>query len=226
MNGRQARRATRIAAAGALALAVGLAPARAWATDASATSVERPRLPVHAEAGLGFGRTLFFGGMREALRTSYGGAFDPGFGSNVMAGFVVAPRGWRGVGVGARIKGTFGSPVTGDGGDAYIFNDYALALQAKAYPFGVFDDGFYARATAGFGQLTTKRQDEAALRYRHQYAIGLTAGAALGYTLALGAIGVSLEAAFEYSRRNGTADGRGATTYETGQLAVNAVVVF
>jgi len=237
-TGRPARRAAILAvgllASGTSAFAgeepaseTGPAPPAAAAGAVAVPAPSRMKLPVYAEVGLGFGKTLFFGGMRDALRTSYGGAFDPGFGNNLLAGFVVAPKSWYGLGVGARIKGTFGSPVKGDGGDEYIFNDYAVSLQVKFYPFAKpFDEGPYARAVAGFGQLTTKRQSEAANRYRHQYAIGLTAGAALGYTLPVSAVGLSLEATFEYSNRSGTADGLGNTSYESGQLAGNVVVTF
>ena len=188
---------------------------------------EPSKLPVYAEVGLGFGKTLFFGDTKEALRKSYGGAFDPGTGTNLMIGFIAAPTGWHGVGVGARIKGTFGSPVKGDNNDDYIFNYYALSLAVKAYPFArTFNDGPYARVSAGFGQMTTKRQNEATNLYRHQYAIGLTAAGALGYTLPVGRFGLGLEVELEYSNRNGTADGIGSTTYQSGQLGGNFVLSF
>ena len=83
--------------------------------------------------------------------------------------------------------------MKGEHGDEYIFNDYALSLAAKAYPFAkTFNDGPYARASAGFGQMTTKRQNEATNLYRHQYAIGLTLVGALGYTLPVGSFGLGL----------------------------------
>jgi hypothetical protein len=200
----------------------------AQAAEPAGPASERPaRLPVYGEAGVGFGQTLFFGGMRDALRKSYGGAFDPGIGNNLMMGFTVAPLGWRGVGVGARIKGTFGTSIKGEQGDDYIFNYYALALAVKAYPFAkTFNDGLYARASVGFGQMTTKRQNEALNRYRHQYAIGLTAAGALGYTLPVGPVGLGVEAEFEFSSRDGTVDGVGATSFQSGQLGGNFVVSF
>lgn len=198
------------------------------ASEPTMPASEKPaRLPVYGEAGIGFGQTLFFGGMRDALRRSYGGAFDPGLGNNLMMGFTVAPLGWRGVGVGARIKGTFGTSIKGEQGDSYIFNYYALALAVKAYPFAKgFNDGPYARVSAGFGQMTTKRQNEAINLYRHQYAIGLTVGGALGYTLPVGPVGLGIEAEFEFSSRDGTVDGVGATNFQSGQLGGNFVVSF
>lgn len=185
------------------------------------------KVPIYGELGIGVGHTFLLGDTKTALRRSYGGAFDPGLGSSLMMGFVVAPRIFHGIGVGARIKGTFGSPQKGEGGDDYIFNGYALSLAVKAYPFAKrFNDGPYARVSLGFGQMTTKRQNEATSSYRHQYAIGLTLAGALGYTLPVGPVGLGLEAEVEYSSRGGTADGIGATTYESGHVGGNFVVSF
>ena len=39
------------------------------------------------KAVLGFGQTLFFGDMKTQLLKSYGGAFEPGIGNNLMMGF-------------------------------------------------------------------------------------------------------------------------------------------
>ncbi len=207
--------------------APGAPPPSSLSQPTSAATTGRTKFPVYGEVGLGFGKTLFFGDTKDALRRSYGGSFDPGTGFNVMMGFVVAPSSWRGVGVGGRIKGTFGSPVKGDNDDDYIFNFYALSIAVKAYPFGgVFNQGPYARLSAGFGQMTTKRQNETTKLYRHQYAIGVTAAGALGWTLPVGAFGLGLEVELEYSNRNGTADGIGATTYQSGQLGGNFVFSF
>lgn len=87
------------------------------------------KLPVYGEIGLGVGQTLFGNGTRASLQKALGGGgFDPGTGNNVMMGFYVAPQNWHGLGVGSRIRGTFGTPVKGDAGDQYIFNYYNLAL--------------------------------------------------------------------------------------------------
>jgi hypothetical protein len=202
------------------------APSASGAVTAPVAGVDS-KLPVYGEMGIGFGQTLFFGETKSALRRSYGGGGDPGVGSSLMMGFVVAPRVFHGVGVGARIKGTFGSPQKGDAGDDYIFNGYALSLAVKAYPFAkTFNEGPYARASLGFGQMTTKRQNEATSSYRHQYAIGLTLAGALGYTLQVGPVGLGLEAELEYSNRRGTADGIGAITFESGHVGGNFVVSF
>jgi hypothetical protein len=53
---------------------------------------------VYAEAGLGWGQTLFFGNMSEQLKASYGGSFSPNIGNNLMMAFYVAPERWKGLG--------------------------------------------------------------------------------------------------------------------------------
>jgi len=82
---------------------------------------------------LGWGQTLFFGDMKEKLAESYGGTFDPGIGNNLMVGFYLASENWKGLGIGSRIEGTFGTSVKGTNGDSYIFNYYNLAITAKYY---------------------------------------------------------------------------------------------
>jgi len=192
----------------------------------------RPKLPVYAEVGLGLGQTLFFGDMQPALRSALGGAFDPGLGMHVMAGFTVAPDDWLGCGLGSRIKGTFGSPIEGEGGDAYVFNYYNLALTATCHPLESFyDEGGFGvgpliRLSAGFGQMTTKRLDDAALTYRHQYAIGPSLMAAVGYAQPLGPLRLTIELEFEYASRNGTVEGVGSVDFQSGQLGANLTLGF
>lgn len=205
-----------------LASAAVMVTLSAWPRPAAAD-----RLPVYGDVGLGFGQTLFFGSTRPALRSAYGGAFDPGIGNNLLMGFAVAPARWGGLAVGSRIKGTFGSSVTGEGDASYIFNYYNLALTLTYYPLTrTYGRGPYARASVGFGQMTTKRIEEASDRYQHQYAIGSSLMGAVGYTQPVGAVRLSLEVELEYASRSGTVDTVGSTTFESGQLGGNFVVTF
>jgi len=216
-------RATHFFAASLLALTASATHAQ------SSPTVDSPRkLPVYGEVGLGFGQTLFRGDLKEKLTASLGGSFDAGIGNNLMVGFYVAPDNWRGLGLGARIKGTFGTSVTGDFGDRYIFNYYNLALTAKAYPFSQrFNRGLYVRGSFGFGQLTTKRLNEAQFRYTHQYAIGTSVMGGLGYTIPLKRTTLSFEAEFDASNRNGTISGRGdGQAFRSGQIGVNGYLTF
>ncbi|WP_156176449.1 hypothetical protein [Hymenobacter terrenus] len=129
--------------------------------------------------------------------------------------------------MGSRISGSFGAPVAGDFGDDYIFNYYNLALAAKYYVLSrEFGRGLYVRGSAGFGQLTTKRFDEEANFYRHQYALGTSLMGGIGYTVPLKGFSLGLETEFESASRSGTVDGLGDTTFRSGQVGVNVVVGF
>jgi len=182
---------------------------------------------VFAEAGFGFAQTLFFGDMQNQLIKSYGGGFEPGTGNNLMLGFYIAPEKWKGFGLGARVKGTFGSSVKGDMGDSYIFNYYTISFSAKYYLISKeFNKGLYLRGWVGFGQMTTKRVNELTKLYKHQYAIGSTLMFGLGWTFPLGKVALSAETEFEYSNRRGTADGIGDVSYQSGQLGLNVILSF
>ncbi|MGF1639102.1 MAG: hypothetical protein ACFCUU_18645 [Cyclobacteriaceae bacterium] len=183
---------------------------------------------VFGEFGLGFGQTIFNADISARLIKAYGGNFSPGIGNNLMMGFYLAPETWKGFGLGSRIKGTFGTPVKGDFGDDYIFNYYNLALTAKYYPVSrEFNKGFYTRASVGFGQMTTKRVNESANIFKHQYAIGSTLMAGLGYTFPLGkSTALSIESEFEYSSRGGTIDGVGEATFISSQIGANIILSF
>ena len=196
------------------------------ATTATAQQAETKK-PVYAEVGLGFNKTLYFGDTRARLTQALGGSARPGTGNNILAGFYVAPEKWRGLGVGSRISGSFGAPVTGDHGDDYIFNYYNLALAAKYYGLSrEFGRGLYLRGSAGFGQLTTKRFREETNFYRHQYALGTSFMGGLGYTLPRKGWSLGLETEFETASRSGTVDGVGSQTFHSGQLGINVILGF
>jgi hypothetical protein len=210
-----------------LTLAVSIICLFAQLANAQSVTENKSRFPVYGEIGLGFGQTLFFGDMKAQLAQSYGGSFDPGTGNNLMMGFYVAPENWKGLGVGSRIRGTFGTSVTGDNGDSYIFNYYNLAITAKYYPLSqIFNRGLYTRGSFGFGQFTTKRVNESSSLYKHQYAIGTSLMGGIGYTIPFKRTALSFEAEFEYSTRNGTIDGTGDAGYQSGQIGGNVILSF
>jgi hypothetical protein len=156
------------------------------APEALAQQPEKTR--VFGEAGLGFGQTLLFGDVKQRLVQSLGGSFKPGVGNNLTMGFYLAPQKWKGLGIGSRIKGTFGTSVQGENdSDRYLINYYNLALSAKYYPFSrVYNRGFYGRGSVGFGQFTAKRLNETTHQYVHQYGIGSTLMMGLGYSVPSG----------------------------------------
>ncbi len=210
-----------------LTLAAGLICLFAQFVNAQTLNEKKSKVPVYGEIGLGFGKTLFFGDMNVKLLQSYGGSFKPGIGNNLIMGFYVAPKSWKGLGLGSRIKGTFGTSVEGEFGDSYIFNYYNLAITAKYYALSKeFNRGLYARGSFGFGQLTTKRVNEESSLYRHQYAIGTSLMGGVGYTIQFHKSALSFEAEFEYSNRNGTIDGKGDAGFSSGQIGGNIILSF
>ncbi len=185
------------------------------------------KTPVYAEVGLGWGQTILPGETKTLLASALGGTFDAGIGNNLHTAFYIAPDSWGGLGLGSRIKGTFGTSQKGANGDDYIFNYYNLAFSAKYFPFSKsFNQGLYARGGFGFGQFTSKRVNEAAKLYRHQYAIGTTATLSLGYTYKLKRNSIGLEAEYETSSRNGTINEVGEATFRSGQLGGNIYITF
>lgn len=183
---------------------------------------------VFGEVGMGIGKTLFLGGMKQNLGTALGGTFKPGVGNNLMMAFYVAPENWKGFGLGSRIKGTFGSSVEGESdSDSYIFNFYNLSVSGKYFFFTrEFNRGLYLRGGLGFGQFTAKRLNDAEKTFIHQYAIGMTGSGSLGYTIALKASSISFELDFESSSRNGTVNQVGDVIFKSGQLGANIVLTF
>jgi hypothetical protein len=184
----------------------------------------KPR--VYGEVGMGFGQTLFGSGTKGKLTRALGGGFDAGTGGNLMLGFYVAPQTWRGLGIGGRVKGTFGSGVAGDFGDSYIFNYYAVSATAKYFAGGTFNKGLYGRASLGFGQFTSKRQNEETNLYIHQYAIGNTLALGVGYAIPFGKQSLGFEVEWETSNRNGTVNGQGEVSFRSGQIGGNVILSF
>ena len=185
------------------------------------------KLPIYSEIGLGAGQTLFFNQMSTNLGQALGGHFTPGISPNLMMGFYIAPQSWKGLGLGSRIHGTFGMPIGPEGEDQYVFNYYNLALSLQYYLSQTFNRGLYGKASLGFGQMTAKRLNEARQSYQHQYAIGSSITANIGYTLPINNWAVSLELHFSYAARNGTVTDQGdGVLFESGQLGVNVLVHF
>lgn len=182
---------------------------------------------IFGEIGMGLGQTLFFNNMETKLQNAYGGAFNPNLGNNLMMGFYYAPKKWKGLGLGSRIKGTFGTSVLGDFGDSYIFNYYNLAATFKYFfSHKTFNKGYYLRGSVGFGQFTSKRVNEKINLYKHQYAIGASYMLGLGYTLPFKRTALSIEAEFDYSSRNGTIDNIGDARFQSGQIGGNIIFSF
>jgi hypothetical protein len=188
------------------------------------------RLPVFGEFGFGFGQTLFFDDMPAKLAQSIrANTFTPNTGFNTVLGFVVAPESWNGFGLGARAKVFAATPASGTEGERYFFNYYHAGFSGKWYALSQkFNEGAYIRGAWGFGQLTAKRDNSPAKEeYLHQFAVGSTFLGGLGWTFPVGAVGVSIEAEFETSLRNGAITNVGeGQLFRSGQIGLNCLISF
>ncbi len=126
------------------------------------------KMCIYGEIGLGGGQATINSATKQVIKKSLGGGFEPGIGNNLLMAFYIAPQNWKGLGIGARIQGTFGLPVIGDFGDRYVFNYYNLALAAKYFIVShEFNKGLHVNGSVGFGQLTTKRLNDNIKAYQH-----------------------------------------------------------
>ncbi len=181
---------------------------------------------LYAEFGFGFGQTLFFGDTKQKVGNALGASFDPGVVSNLFMSFYYTPQKLKGFGIGGRIKGSIAGPVR-EGNDDFFFNYYTFGPTIKYYPFSKqFNKGSYTRLTVGSGQLTTKRANEESNNYTHQFAVGGIVMGGIGYTFLIANKTFSIESEFEFSNRNGTVQGIGDDTFQSGQLGVNLIYSF
>ncbi len=191
---------------------------------------ESKRIPVYGEFGFGYGQTLFFGDIRTKLSQAIqAGDFTPNSGFNTVLAFYAAPEEWRGFGLGARAKVFAATPAGGTQNERYFFNYYHAGLSGKWYALSQkFNDSAYLRGVVGFGQLTTKRDNSPAKEeYLHQFAVGSTFLGGLGWTFPVGSVGISIEAEFETSLRNGTITNVGdGQLFQSGQIGLNLLISF
>jgi hypothetical protein len=90
-----------------------------------------------------------------------------------------------------------------------------------------FNKGVYVNSSVGFGQFTAKRSNKAANNYQHQFAIGTSVMAGLGYTFPFKKNALSIEMQYEYANRNGTVTGEGGSiSFITGQIGGNIILSF
>jgi hypothetical protein len=182
---------------------------------------------IYGEIGLGAGQTVINSSSKASLETALGGTFEPSIGNNLMMAFYISPENWKGLGVGSRIHGTFGSPTNGTNNSQYVFNYYNLALSAKYFVLSKeFNKGLYANGSFGFGQFTAKRLNETRNEYQHQYAIGTSLIGGLGYTFPFKKAALSIEVHYENANRSGTVNGIGDVSFNSGQFGGNIILSF
>ncbi len=182
---------------------------------------------IYGEVGLGAGQSIINSLSKASLETALGGTFEPSIGNNLMMAFYVSPERWKGLGIGSRIIGTFGSPTSGTNNSSYVFNYYNLSLAAKFFVLSrEFNKGLYVNGSFGFGQFTAKRLNESTKEFQHQYAIGTSLIGGLGYTFPFKKTALSIEVQYENSNRNGTVNGIGDVNFKSGQLGGNIILSF
>lgn len=185
------------------------------------------KIRIYGEVGLGAGQTLINSSTMNSLETALGGRFEPNIGNNLMMAFYISPEKWKGLGIGSRIHGTFGSPATGTNNNEYIFNYYNLSVAAKYFLLKrEFNKGLYVNGSIGFGQFTAKRLNESTEEYQHQYAVGSCLTGGLGYTFPFTKTALSVEVQYENANRNGTVTGVGDVSFRSGQIGGNIILSF
>lgn len=187
---------------------------------------ERPK-NIYGEFGIGAGQTIIANETKSHLKAALGGSFDPVLAGNLTTAFYYAPSKWKGLGLGTRLMWSGGPGAVGENGDDYFFNYYNISLSAKYYALSqTFNKGLYLRLSFGTGQLTTKRANDEANSFTHQFAIGSTLSANIGYSFPIGKNAVSLEGHFETSSRSGTINGLGDKSLRSGQIGANIIYSF
>jgi hypothetical protein len=182
---------------------------------------------IYAEFGFGAGQTIIANETKSHLKAALGGSFDPVLAGNLTTAFYYAPSKWKGLGLGTRLMWSGGPGAVGENGDDYFFNYYNISVSAKYYALShTFNKGLYLRLSLGTGQLTTKRANDAANSFTHQFAIGSTVSGNIGYSFQIGKNALSLEGHFETSSRSGTINGLGGKSLKSGQIGANIIYSF
>jgi hypothetical protein len=197
---------------------------------AQAQENDAAKLPVYGNISIGYGNTFFYGSLAEKETINDGRGFGRNQGNTLATFFYVASPSWKGFGLGTGIKGFFATPNNGGNNETYLFNYYHVGLGAK-YHFltRTFNKGLYAKSSFGFGQMTEKMRYNDTKQYEHQFAIGTTVLAGIGYAVPVlrqkAALTVDLE--FEYASRRGDVSGVGEDQrFQNSHVSINVGIGF
>ena len=187
-----------------------------------------PKTHVYADLGLGIATRTFSAEMDARTAAALGTAFDPGTAATLTVAFLAVPARLPSVGFGADARVSSGSPAAGgDPGADFFFNDYDFGASARYYPLADFGAGLYVQGGIGQGQLTMKRAAETERDFVHQFAVGQSYTAGVGYGIRLRKTTIGLEAEYVYSSRSGTVDGVGEdVTFTNRQFGLAAEGTF
>ncbi len=175
--------------------------------QAQTTETAPAKLPVYGTISIGYGNTFFSGTLARKETVNDGRGYGRNQGNTLATWFYVAPDRWKGFGVGTGIKGFFATPNNGDNQETYLFNYYHVGVGAKYYPFSrTFNKGFALKSSFGIGQMTEKTKFNATRVYEHQFAIGTTLLAGVGYSIPVFKKRAALNIDFDYETSNRRGD--------------------
>jgi hypothetical protein len=200
------------------------------ALRAQQTEPAPAKLPIYATISIGYGNTFFSGQLAEKETINDGRGFGRNQGNTLTSWFYVAPAQWKGLGVGAGIKGFFATPNNGGNSETYLFNYYHTGIGAKYYLLSKrFNQGLALKSSFGIGQMTEKTKYNATQTYEHQFAIGTTLLVGLGYSIPIlkkrSALNVDFD--FETSNRRGDVTGVGENqSFRNSHVSLNVGIGF
>lgn len=192
---------------------------------------QNEKLPIYGHIAMGYGNTFFYGTLSEKETINDGRGFGRNQGNTLSTFFYVAPKNWKGLGIGSGVKGFFATPNNGGNNETYLFNYYHVGLGLKYHPFSAqFNRGWYTKANFGFGQMTEKMRYNDEVRYEHQFAIGTTLLGAIGYAVPLskeGKLALNIDLEAEYSSRRGDVTALGENqTFQNSHVSINLGLSF
>ncbi len=199
-------------------------------TAVRAQDAEPTKLPIYANVSIGYGNTFFSGTLADKETINDGRGFGRNQGNTLTSWFYVAPARWKGLGVGMGIKGFFATPNNGGSNETYLFNYYHTGLGAKYYLLSkTFNKGLCLKSSFGIGQMTEKTKFNATRTYEHQFAIGTTLLAGVGYSIPIlkkrSALNIDFD--FETSSRRGDVTGIGEDQpFKNNHVSLNVGIGF
>lgn len=182
------------------------------AVQAQSTEPTPGKLPIYANISIGYGNTFFSGTLSEKETINDGRGYGRNQGNTLTTWFYAAPARWKGLGVGTGVKGFFATPNNGGNNETYLFNYYHVGVGAKYYLLSKqFNKGLCLKSSFGIGQMTEKTKFNTTRVYEHQFAVGTTLLAGLGYSIPVfkkrSALNIDLD--YETSNRRGDVTGIG-----------------
>lgn len=173
----------------------------------------------YGEFKVGYGSTQFLSGLKERYEQ---GNFSASGGSLTS---IAAYRKFEKINrfhFGLKFKGLGAAPSVGDLGEEMFFNFWAVAISTKYFPFTkLADKGVYLQADYNFvTQFTQKYRNTETLTFDHQFAIGSSFTAGVGYLYPLkNGYGLIASVEYDWASRQGEVQGIGDKQFQNSNLA-------